>query len=67
MKTCANCKTAYPLEYFSKNRQNADGLACYCRACNARKQREWKYANHAKVLEWKKRYRERMKEARSEQ
>lgn len=62
MKTCTECKTPLPLDQFSKNRQNPDGLAYYCRACNARKQREWKHAHPDKVKAWKRRYREKQNE-----
>jgi len=45
LKTCSKCKDPKPASAFSKNRQNPDGLAYYCRTCNAAKQKEWKHAN----------------------
>ena len=62
MKHCPLCNSNKPDAEFSKNAQNRDGLAYYCRVCNAAKQREWKKANPDKVKAWKQRYLVKMRE-----
>jgi hypothetical protein len=56
MKRCPCCTKVKAEKNFSLNRQTPDGLAYYCRECNAAKQREWKHANPDKVKRWKRRY-----------
>jgi hypothetical protein len=60
-KRCTCCGLTKAHADFSKNAQNADGLAYYCRLCNAEKQREWKHANPEKVAEWKADYLKRQR------
>jgi hypothetical protein len=60
-KFCADCKENKPNAEFSKNAQNKDGMAVYCRTCNARKQREWKLAHQEKVRLWRARYNAKLK------
>jgi hypothetical protein len=62
-KHCPKCQTSKELQEFSSNIRNPDGLAVYCRICNAEKQREWKHANKDKVKAWKARYREKCKQS----
>lgn len=65
MKRCGRCKTEKPLSEFSRNKRNADGLQCTCKACCksvnaayyvAQKDRiternaKWNAANPEKVL-----------------
>lgn len=42
---------------FAGDRSRPDGLAPYCRACAATKQREWKHRNPEKVRAMKNKYR----------
>jgi hypothetical protein len=48
-KRCTNCRGIKNLDDFSANAQNPDGLAYYCRRCNAEKQRDWKHAHPEEV------------------
>lgn len=41
-KRCTKCRKVKGFDAFSDNAQNADGLAYYCRPCNAGKMRQWK-------------------------
>jgi len=45
MKKCSKCKQTKLLEEFNKHRTKFDGLACYCRVCANRKNRDY-YLNH---------------------
>jgi len=58
-KRCTCCRRLKSVDDFSANAQNPDGLAYYCRKCNAAKQRAWKQANPKKVKAWKADYLER--------
>lgn len=60
-KQCSKCRDWLPLSQFSKNSQTPDGLAYYCRLCNAEKQREWKNDHPEEVREAKADYLKRMK------
>ena len=57
LKQCVCCSEWKPKDAYSRNKRTSDGLAIYCRVCNARKQREWKRA-HPELAD---RYRGRVK------
>ena len=44
-KQCAACKVIKDTVMFSKNRQNPDGFAYFCRICNRQKVNAWRKAN----------------------
>lgn len=49
MKKCAGkCGLTKPYVEFSKNRQNLDGYATYCRLCNRAKMTKWRRENPEK-------------------
>jgi hypothetical protein len=48
-KRCSSCKDWHPLSYFGRNRQAKDGLHYYCKACAAKRQKQWAKANPAVV------------------
>lgn len=62
-KQCSHpeCREWLPLSQFSKNSQTPDGLAYYCRSCNAKKQREWKQEHPEEVAAAKADYLKRQK------
>lgn len=66
MKRCSHCGKMKGPDAFSLNRQTLDGLAYYCKPCNAEKQREWKHANPTKVKRMKRRYLTEKKRERGE-
>lgn len=43
-KRCTCCRKVKDFDEFSSNSQNPDGMAYYCRTCNAKKMRDWKRA-----------------------
>lgn len=51
-KECAGCKQELPVEMFHFNRQQKDGLSCYCKKC-AKKTSKQNYAKRASNHEWK--------------
>jgi formate dehydrogenase maturation protein FdhE len=61
-KYCPTCKGTHPLSHFGRNRQSADGLHYYCKACAAAKQRAWAAANPTKVRAMRAAYLERVHE-----
>lgn len=50
-----------PLESFGSNVSRADGIAAYCKKCNAAIQKDWRKAHPEKVLAAKRKAREREK------
>jgi hypothetical protein len=60
-KTCSCCKLPKDIGEFGRNIRSPDGRHWYCRACNNKKQREWKKANVDKVKRWRKGYVDRVK------
>jgi hypothetical protein len=42
MKKCTHCKEVLPVEQFSSNRRNKDGLSYNCRKCDVIIQTEWR-------------------------
>ena len=64
VKQCSKCRETLPRDAFSKNVQNPDGLAYYCRLCNAEKQREWKTAHPEEVRAAKSDYLKRQRRLR---
>ena len=53
-KVCPKCKKEKSVDCFYKNKTRADGLACWCKECNRKYQKEW-YKDNPKY------YRERRK------
>jgi hypothetical protein len=51
-KKCASCNTEYTVEYFHKNKQQADGYSCYCLTCTKNKNQK-KYKKSAENHLWK--------------
>ena len=62
-KSCPRCQLVKHVTEFGNNRSSPDGKSCYCLVCCAAVQRAWKAANAEKVREWKRQYRQRLKEA----
>ena len=40
-KRCGACKRTLPCDSFQKNRRRSDGLQSACRACKAKRDRDW--------------------------
>lgn len=60
MKQCSGpCGLPKPYADFSKNRQNSDGYAIYCRVCNRAKIKQWRKANPEKTLQIQANYRKK--------
>jgi hypothetical protein len=59
-------KTKHAVEFsqFGSDATRSDGMAIYCLACAAAKQRRWKTEHREKVQQDKREYRRRQKEAR---
>ena len=51
-KKCTKCGEVKPLDEFSKNSRNNDGLNYRCRECDAVYQREWRSKNREKQSEY---------------
>jgi hypothetical protein len=56
MKKCTKCKVEKPLTEFSKNKQQTDGLSCWCRECVNLKQKQWYIQNKEKHLKYAREY-----------
>jgi hypothetical protein len=41
-KTCKDCKTALPIDYFAPEKRSADGFTAVCRMCKKKRQKELK-------------------------
>lgn len=44
MKHCPKCSTNKPASEFSRNKNERDGLAAYCKQCYAAVMRAWRLA-----------------------
>ena len=40
VKRCSQCNKVLPLEMFSKNSQQKDGLSCHCKSCQKERDKE---------------------------
>jgi len=49
-KTCNHCKTVKPIECYSKNKANKDGIHNRCKSCDMKKSLEWKEKNKERKL-----------------
>jgi hypothetical protein len=56
MKKCTKCKVKKPLTEFSKNKQQTDGLSCWCRECVSLKGKQWYAQNKEKHLKYAREY-----------
>lgn len=67
MKHCPSCNHPKPYVEFTKNRQNADGYATYCKTHHREKLRQWRKENPQKVLKmqakWRKNRQDKAKAA----
>ena len=61
-KTCSKCKTSKPLSDFVKDSSRQNGVRCYCKACAAKRQREYNLRNRERVNGYRKRSYSRNKE-----
>lgn len=61
-KRCTGCEEVKPVSEFYRNRSNGDGLAHYCKSCEAERKRKYYEANREKIAESGRRYREANKE-----
>jgi len=59
-KLCSCCGQTFPVTGFGRNRQSKDGLHYYCKACAAKRQREWAQANPEVVKRMRSNYLERI-------
>jgi predicted HicB family RNase H-like nuclease len=57
-KVCYKCKKELPVELFSKDKTNADGLYTICKNCN----KQYYEANKEKIADYQKQYKEANKE-----
>lgn len=56
MKKCPKCSKSKPNKEFHKNKSKQDGLASYCKTCNANRQLKWKEKNREKSTNNQRRY-----------
>jgi hypothetical protein len=70
MKICIDCKVAYPLSYFYKNKKMPDGHLNSCKACRRKWDNEYKSTNKEKLYketkDWKEDNKEKVSEYRKE-
>ena len=50
-KWCGQCETEMPIDRFSKNAKEKDGVRCYCRECHNKMNRIWVRENSATYRE----------------
>lgn len=71
MKQCPACSHPKPFAEFTKNRQNSDGYATYCKEHHRAKIRKWRKENPQKVLQtqskWRKNRRLKAEKAQAAQ
>jgi hypothetical protein len=67
MKCCTKCKTEKSQQEFSKNKNNKDGLSCWCKLCkkiwndnnkghNIIKKKEWDEKNKEHIKKYREKY-----------
>ena len=55
-KTCTECKKTKAASSFHKNKQQKDGLSCYCKECTAILRKGWKQPSKARNIKYSKKY-----------
>jgi late competence protein required for DNA uptake (superfamily II DNA/RNA helicase) len=61
MKMCNRCGIPQLKTQFGRNRQSADGLHYYCKACARVKRREWAERNGEKLKSYRDTYRNKIR------